>query len=154
MSSIKAQIFANFVDRLKTIKESNGYSFTVQKVFADDIPTGLSLEAYELPAILALEAQDKIKMQHQCLDGMWTIELQLIHGDVSDTVMMEFVRDVFKAIYANSPVAERNDAFREIHPSIYQISPLSISPDLNMIEANRFYGISLAIHYRARLYNL
>ena len=154
MSSTKTQILQNLADRLRTITEANGYPFTVREVYADEIPMGLDLEEYVLPAILLIDGPDKHTLLHQCVEGIWTIELQLIHKDLSDSVMNDFVAEVYRAIWADSPTAERHDGFRSIHPSIYLISPLSISPDLNMIEANRIYGISLNIHYRTKLYNL
>lgn len=151
---LKAQILQNFADRLRTITAANGYGTNVVKVFADEIPMGLDLEEFNLPAILCIDGQDKQTLIHQCVEGLWNIELQLIHKDLPDSVMNEFVKDVFKCVWANSATAERNDGFRSIHPNIYEITPLSISPDLNMIEANRIYGVSLQIHYRTRLYNL
>jgi hypothetical protein len=120
---------------------------------------GLDLDVWELPAILVITDDDKPIREHGCIRGRWEIELQLIHKQVPDSTMDQFVRDVCKAIFANSPTAQRVDAFKGpppagIHASVYNIGLLSIVTDLNMIEANRFYGVTLLVEYSTKLYNL
>jgi len=73
--------------------------------------------------------------------------------------MDQFVRDVSKAIYANSPTAKRNDGFRGptpggIHESVYSVRTLKLETDLNMIEANRLYMSHYEINFTTFLYDL
>lgn len=141
--------------KLKTITSGNGYETDVKEVYSDKIPMGLDLAEFEVPCILLIAGDDKAVMKQQCRYGNWHMELQLWHnGDVGDGVMQRFVRDVYKAVFAGSPTATINNAFRAIHPAIYDVTPGPIRPDLNMIDANRCYWITLVLHYSSRLYDL
>ena len=152
--SKRALITDGLAERLRKITTANGYGTNVKKVFIDDIPMGLDFDEFEMPAILVISGDDKAEMKHQCMYGSWHHELQLWHNRVSDAVMNEFVRDVYKAIYADSPTLQRNTAFKSIHPSIYDVKPLPILSDLNMIETNRCYIVNLSIEYTAKLWDL
>jgi hypothetical protein len=156
--TIKGDIFTNIVTRLQTITETNGYALTIKNVFADldgsGIPMGLNLEEHEIPAILLWDGDDPLEEKHQVYEGSWEIMMQLINTRVSDIDMMAFGNAVRRAIYANSPTAQRNDAWRAIHPSIIQFIPLKISTDLNMIEANRIQMLEFMVKYRARPYEI
>ena len=146
--SIKNDIKNAFIARLRTITSANGYSTGVVAVYDDRLPMGISLETHELPAIIAIAGEDRIEPKGQNrIYCEWMFYLQLIHGDVTDDVMFQFAGDVGKAIFANSPTADRQDEFRTLHSSIYQMDILEIEPDLNMIEANRFMVMSLKIKY-------
>jgi hypothetical protein len=73
--------------------------------------------------------------------------------------MDQFVRDVHKVIWADSPTATRNDAWRGpaptgIHESVYSVRPLKTETDLNMIEANRLYMVHIEINFSTFLHNL
>lgn len=153
--SVKAEISQAVAARLATITTANLYSVDVKKVLVDDIPMGIQMVDYELPAIFLLEGVDTPTTQQGCVNGQWNLILQLWHKDgVIDSVMQGFTRDVFKAIFANSAVAETNGAFRALHPKIVEFIPLRITPDLHMIEANRVVELSFNVHYRTRLYDL
>jgi hypothetical protein len=154
MSSLKAQISNAVAAKLAEITTANGYGTNVQAIYYDKIPMGMQLEPHELPAILMLAGDDNPKMKNQCWFGSWEIYLQLINGDVDDSAMDQFVRDVFKNIYAGDATSQRNTAFKSLHPSIYNIEPISIEPDLNMIDANRCYVVGLLIQYTTKLYDL
>lgn len=152
--SLKEEIQDGLVSRLETIKASGGYDTDVIKVFSDKIPMAIQLDEYELPAILVVGGDDKPVHSHGCIAGVWEMELQLIHNLVDDDVMHRFVRDVNKAIYADSPVATRVDAWRAIHPNLYDVNLVAIDSDLNMIEANRFFIVHFLLHYRSKPYAL
>lgn len=148
--SRKARIQQSLVTRLKTITNANGYDTDVKNVFSDEIPMGLDLDSYELPAVLVIAGPDKPKHEHQCIKGRWQIEVQLIHlPDVSDTVMLNFVRDVNKAVYANSPTVHRNDAWRTFDGQPTAIWILDLDTDLNMIDGNRFAGVTYLVEYHS-----
>ena len=151
---VRADIQAGLATRLGTITTANGYTTNVVKVFVDDIPMALDLDDSEVPAILVLAGGDNPEMKHQCYYGNWEFELQLIHNEVADSVMDQFVRDVYKAVFANSPTASINTAFRSIDPTIYNIRPLQIMTDLNMIDANRIYNTTLMVQFTTQLFNL
>jgi len=145
----------NMASRLATVTASNGYSTDVKKVYYDQIPMGIDLPKYDLPTIFQLNRVESNSMQQKCYNGMWEFDLQLWeHGSVGDIEMAEFVRSVYKALYANSPTAQREDQFRSIHSTITELVPLPISADLNMIEANRITVVTFRVHYRTKLYNL
>ena len=152
--STKTSIQDGLATRLGTIKTANGYTTNVSKIYVDTIPMGLDLETWELPAILVISDDDDPEIKQQCLHGHWKVELQLWHNLVADSVMHQFVRDVYKAIYADSPTAKRNDGFRGLHTSVFNMLPLSIESDLNMIDANRCYVCTFQIDYSANLYDL
>ncbi len=157
--STKNDIQQGLADRLKTITTANGYTTNVAKVLHSDIPMGLDLEQYNLPAVLVIAGNDVPVMKTQCYFGFWEFELQLWHNEVTDAVMDQYVRDVAKGIWANSPTAKRNDGFRGpspggIHESVYNVLPLEIEPDLNMIEANRCYMFHIQLQFETKLYNL
>ncbi len=48
--SLRGDILAAFAARLATVTADNGYTTTVKKVYYDDVPMGLDLQEYELPA--------------------------------------------------------------------------------------------------------
>ncbi len=152
--SLKANIMTAFSNRLTNVTTVNGYSTNVRKVYFDKIPMGIQLGIQHLPCIFLLDGPDNPTFQQSCVIGQWDFRLQLWHNDVSDSIMQGFVRDVYKVIYANSPTAEVWDQFRSIHESVYEVIPLSISPDLNMIEANRVTELSFLLRYRTKLYNM
>lgn len=151
---IRADIAQGLADRLMTIKGSNGYTTSVVNVFYDKIPMGLQLEVHEIPAILLIAGQDVLERKTQCVYGSWQFFMQLIHGDVPDSTMFQFTRDVFKAIFADSPTADRLDGFKTINPAIYDIEPTVLEPDLNTINANRFSILEMNVKYVTKLYNL
>lgn len=146
---------ANIAARLETIKSVNGYTTDVKKVYFDQIPMGIELPKYSLPAIFLLNRVESSRLEHKCYIGLWEFDLQLWHnGGVGDIEMTEFVRNVYKALYANSPTAQVEDQFRGIHESLVELVPLPISADLNMIEANRITVTTFRVHYRTKLFNL
>jgi hypothetical protein len=151
---IRANIAQGLADRLASITSANGYSTDVQKIFSDEIPMGLRLDEYELPAILIINGDDKVKRKTPCIHGEWVFEVQLINTRVADSVMHQFVADVFKCLYANDPNSSRNDAFRSINENIWDIEVTNIDPDLNTIESNRFTLLTIIVRYRASLTTL
>lgn len=158
-SSLREEIQLGLVARLETITSANGYDTNVRNVYADTIPMGLELEDHELPAILVISGDDEQERSTQWVKGMWNFEIQLIHTLTTDSVMNRFVRDVAKAIFANSPTAQRNEAFRGpspggIHESVYDVWQRVIESDLGMIEANRFYCCQYVIRYQTSPHNL
>ena len=143
------------VTRLQTITTSNGYSIDVSNVYFDKIPMGLELEEYELPAIFLLVNRNKIDRKVACNDNTIIFEVQLIHtGNELDSTMFDFVGDVYRAIYANSPTNDSIHEFRTIHPSIYDIKSDGPEFDLNMIDGNRFAILDLQIFFRGKYINL
>ena len=154
MTSIRAEIGQAIATKLTQIKTANGYQTNVNAVYFDKIPMGIQLEPHELPSILLLSGDDKPEMKNQCWFGNWEFYIQLIHDQVSDEVMDVFVRDVFKAIFAGSPTAQSESFYKQLHHRIYKVSPLSIEPDLNMIDSNRCYVIGLLVQYVTKLFDL
>jgi len=141
--------------RLESITNANGYATDIQKVHYDDISMGLVLEPQELPAILLISGVDEISREGGCLRNIWNFEIQC--WDVvekTDSNMDTFCADVLKAIYANSAVGSRLAAFRDLHPSVYDVNPLQIDPDLNMIEQNRCYTVQVEVFYSSTLLKL
>jgi hypothetical protein len=153
-ASLREQILANFAARLETIKTVNGYETNVVGVYYDEIPMGLDFAEHQVPAILLIDRADVPKMEHHKLNGEWELKLQLWHNPNKDSVMLRFVRDVYKAIYSNHPASNVNGAFRAIHPRIVEVVPNTIVSDLNMIEANRVYDLSFFVRYRTELFDL
>lgn len=152
--SLKGQILEAVAARLAKVTVANGYATDVKKVYADKIPMGIQLNKYQLPAIFLLDGPDSIELEHSCIKGNWDLRLQLWHNEVGDTEMQQFVRDVMKVIYADSATAQRQDQFRAIHEKVHEFIPLSISPDLNMIEANRVAELSFLVRYRTKPFDL
>jgi hypothetical protein len=152
--SIKGQILEAIANRLTIITTANGFKTGVKKIYNDKIPMGIQLQKQQLPAIFLLEGPDYTEMEFGCIQGSWDIRMQLWHNEVGDIEMIEFVRDIMKAIYANSATAQRVDAFRALHSAIVEFIPLSISPDLHMIEANRVTELSFEVRYRTKLFNI
>jgi len=152
--SLKGEILAAFAARLGTVTAANGYGTNVKLVVYDDVPMGLDLQDHELPAVLILDRDDVPVMEHHKLKGEWQLKCQLWSARVTDSVMLDFVRDVFKAIFANHPTTQTNGAFRAIHSRIVEIVPASIAGDLNMIESNRVYEVSFLVRYRTELFDL
>lgn len=151
---VRADIAQALANRLMTITNANGYTTNVVNVFYDKIPMGLQLEAHEIPAILLIAGNDTLQRNSQCVYGQWQFFMQMICGDVPDSTMFQFTRDVFKAIYAGSPTDTRLDAFRLLNDAVYDVEPVVLEPDLNTIEANRFGLLEINVKYVTRLYNL
>lgn len=153
--SLRNDIKVALAARLATITTANGYSTNVMSVYSDEIPMGLELEAQEVPAILLIAADDTmIRKAQNVTFGEWQFAIQLVHEEVSDTIMHNFIADVSKAIFANSSTAQRLDEYRKINSAIYDMDIIKIEPDLNMIEANRFAIIHLVVRYTTQLFNL
>lgn len=152
--TLRGDIIQAIKTRLEKLTAANGYATDVKKVYGDDIPMGIELNSYQMPALFVVDGPENIDFQQSCYLGSWEIRFQLWHNRVSDRIMQEFIRDVFKVIFADSPTAQVWDKFRGLHPSIVEVKPLSITPDLNMIEANRFAELSYLVTYRTKLYNL
>lgn len=152
--SVRGQILEAVKARLETITLANGYLTGVQKVYFDKIPMGLDLAAYHLPAIFLIDGPDSLEFEHACVKGNWDLRLQLWHNEVGDIDMIHFVRDVLKALYADSAVATVNDKFRSLHPSIVELIPATISPDLHMIDANRVSELTFIVRYRTKLFSM
>lgn len=154
MPSKKATMMNALATRLGTITTANGYDTNVAQVFHNEIPMGLDLDEHELPAIFVIGSDDSVEHKQQWVFGDWVVELQLLHKDVSDSTMHDFVRDIAKAIYANSPTAEKRDAWRSFHPSLYEVRLLEVEEDLNTIEANRFFVVKCLLRYQTSPYDL
>ncbi len=154
MASIKADIMTALAARLEKVTSLNGYTTNVNCVYSDEIPMGIQLNSYQLPAVFLIDGPDQIEMQQGCVKGNWEVRAQLWDNRVSDSVMQQFVRDIYKAIYADDPVAQRNGEFRGLTNRVYEVQPLSISPDLNMIEANRVIELSFTIRYSTNLWDM
>lgn len=153
--STKGDILQAIKTRLQTITQANGYSTDVVQVYADKIPMGIQLQAHEVPCIFVLDGPDDYTGKHDCMNVDWNVRMQLWHaGDLPDSTMIEFARNVLKAIYANHPSANVIDAFRALHPKVYEVVPLQNSPDLNMIEANRVTELSFIFRYRTSVNDL
>lgn len=167
MTSTRGDI-KNAIDaQLRTITTAAGYQTNVQKVYSDEgenndkIPMGLQLDDFEKPAILALSGEDKFGIAqpgkglvHGCVYGNLILELQLWHNEVTDSVMFAFVRDIFKCLYAGTATGTVRNFFKSLHPKIYDLKPLTIEPDLNMIEANRCFTVFFVVKYSTQLWDL
>lgn len=151
--SVHGDIQVAIATRLQSLTAANGYGTDVRSVYHDEIPMGLELNDYQLPAIFLVDNITPIAMKFPIAEQNWQFTLQLWHNRVSDQVMWDFIKDVMKCIYANSPTAQRHDAWRSIHDKIIQIKPLSVAADLNMIEANRVYVLSFELMYRTELFS-
>jgi hypothetical protein len=166
--STRSKIKNSIDAKLREISTSIGYQTDVVKVFSDEaenddkIPMGLELDQAELPSIISLAGDDTPGradpgkgLTHGCWYGNWELELQLWHEEVTDAVMHAFVRDVYKALYAGSSSGTKNNAFRSLgDKKIYDLKPLSIEHDLNMIEANRCFTCFFLVQYTSELWNL
>jgi hypothetical protein len=152
--SVHGDIQNALAARLATITAANGYATNVLNVYHDEIPMGLDLNDYQLPAIFLLSNLTQLTTQFPKVIGRWQVNLQLWHTKVADSVMYDFVRDVYKAIYADSPTAQVNGSFRALHPKVVEVRPLSLATDLQMIEANRVFVLSFEVHYRTELFDM
>lgn len=153
--SILAQVGQSIVDRVATVKTVNGYPRTIRKVFYDQMPMGLELQPHEMPAILVIDEGARTNHDKLRLDIEQTFRLQLIlERDEADEKIYEMIRSVIKAIYANSPNAERIDGFRALHEKIVEIKLLDYQTDLHMIESNRIATLRFSVHYRTKLFDL
>lgn len=154
--------------KLRTIQTAAGYQTNVAKVFADSadddkVPMGLDLDESEVPSIISYAGDDSFGpgkggggtgLVHGCVFGNFELELQLWHAEVSDSEMHAFVRDVFKALFAGTASGTVRNAFRSLHPKLYDLRPLKIEHDLNMIDGNRCFIIDLIAQYQTELYDL
>lgn len=152
--SIHGTIQNNIAARLATITAANGYNTNVLNVYHDEIPMGLDLNDYQLPAIFLIGNTTQLQTQFPKVVARWNFSLQLWHNKVADSVMYDFCRDILKALYANNATAQVNGAFRSLHDRIVEVKPLTISNDLQMIEANRVFVMTFEVQYRTELFDL
>jgi hypothetical protein len=153
--SLKFDILKAVADRLETIKTANAYPVEFKKVYYDQIPMGINLSSYQLPVIFLIDGNDNLKLEMSCVEGSWDLRV-VVWSEEKDTDedMMNYARAIFKCIYANSPTAEISTAFRALHPSLVEMQPVAINPDLNMIKANRAIEVMFNVRYRTKLYAL
>jgi hypothetical protein len=152
--SIRSEILQALAARLRGITTAHGYSLDVQQVYADEVPLGMDLAEHEVPAILLLDKECKVEHEFTDLNCEWIFELQLIHGQVSDSVMLDFTRQVAKALYADSPTAENNNGLRTLHNRVYDLQLLGAFGDLNTIDGNRFAILELVVFFRTKPWDL
>lgn len=153
--STRDRILQAICDRLKTMTAANFYELDVKRVFYDQIPLGMQLEAHEMPAVLMLDAGAEYQHEHQKLNVALKVRLHLILEEGStDKSVNFFIRQIGKAVWANHPAAEVTDQFRSIDPRIYQIVWDLDETDLNMIPANRIATAQMIVHYRTAPYDL
>jgi hypothetical protein len=151
--SKRAEILEALATRLQSITTANGYSTDVKKVFWNDIPLGMDLGDHEVPSILILDKECRVTHQFTDLELEWFFELQLIHAQVSDTLMLDFSRDVVKCLYANSPVVESSSYLR-FHPLVYDLQITSFYGDLHTIDANRFAIMEIIVFFGTKIWDL
>jgi len=150
MSSIRSDVGIALKTRLETIKTANGYPVGFAHVFYDEIPLSLELSPEDLPAVFLLDEGGAYAHEHQVLNVTRSWRLQLIHGEeATDEQMNELIRMISKAIFANHPTANVQDAFR-FHERVYQVSLETDETDLRMIEGNRIATVNLLTYYRTR----
>lgn len=154
MTSVASQIGQALKARLETITALAGYPVPLKKVFFDKIPMGLELSDAQLPVAFLLDDGASYSHQHSRLDVARAFRIQLVNVEsASDETMSEMIREVAKAVYANSPTATVEGAFR-FHERVVWVELSDDESDLHMIEANRIAALRLIVHYRTRPYDL
>lgn len=147
--STRGNISTAIAVRLATITEANGYDIGFKQIFYDKIPMGLQLGKFDLPAIFMIDEGAPYEHEMGCVDVLWALRLQLwFKKDEPDSVLHDGIRAVSKCLFANSPTAQRLDAWRELNPKIHWIELVGDEGDLNMIDANRVATLNLIVHYR------
>ena len=72
--------------------------------------------------------------------------------------MFRFVRDLGKALYANSATATITGQFRKLHTQVrnlhYSEDEPAVDPDLNLIDANRFFCVNYVLEYHSYPYDI
>lgn len=155
MTSIRSEVGLGLKARLETITTANLYPIGVKKVFYDKIPLGLELLPEDLPALFLLDDGASMQHLHGLIEVARAFRVQIVDNeDATDDRMNELIRLVSKAIWANSPTAQVQDAFRSIHERIYQVEMDADETDLHMIEGNRIASVQMIVHYRTRPYDL
>lgn len=152
--SVASEIGLALKARLETITAINGYAVPLKTVYYDKIPIGLELGDGQLPVAFVLDDGAVYDHQHQQLTVQRTFRIQLVNVEsATDATMLAMIREVAKAIYANSATAEVQGAFR-FHERIVWVELLDDDGDLHMIEANRIAALRMIVHYRTRPYDL
>ncbi len=152
--SIRNEVGQALTDRLKTIKTANGYPFDVKQVYYDTIPMGLELTPEDMPALFLMDDGATIEHLHQSLEIARAFRVQIVHtAEASDDTMNTLIRLIAKAVWANHPTAQVQDAFR-FHERVYWVQMDSDETDLHMIESNRIATARMIVHYRTRPYDL
>lgn len=155
MASVRSAIGQAVKARIQTISAVNGWGLPVKGVYYDKIPMGLELGPEDLPAIFVLDAGADITHEHHLVQVELAFRLQLVDIDeATDDRINEMIRQIAKAFYADSPTAERTDAFRSLHPKVWQLTMVRDETDLHMIDANRIATMTLIVHYRTSPYDL
>lgn len=155
MASKRSAIGQALRTRLKTILTTGGWPLSVKEVYYDKIPMGLELAPEELPAFFLLDDGAVYTHEHQAMVIAHKYRLQIVDTDEQpDDRMNELIRLAAKAIYADSPTAERTDAFRALHPAVFDFWLDEDETDLHMIDGNRIATLRMIVHYRSRPYDL
>lgn len=154
-SSLRSEIGEAVRDRLLTVTAAGGWPLPVASVFYDKIPLGLELDVHQMPAVLVMDEGASYRHEHSALNVSLAFRLHLVlaEGSTDDQVNL-LIREIGKAVWANSPTAETMDGFRLLHPRVYQVEMERDETDLNMIEANRIATVQMIVHYRTRPYDL
>lgn len=154
MSSIRSAVGLALKARVETITTANGYPVGFARVFYDKIPLGLELTPEDMPALFVLDDGAAHQHLHGVIEVARAFRFQIIDKEESsDERMNLLIRLVAKAIWANSPSAQVQDAFR-FHERVYQVESESDETDLHMIEGNRIASARIIVHYRTRPYDL
>lgn len=152
--SLRSEVALAFSARVATVSTANGYPVQINRVFFDKIPLGLELTPEDMPAIFVLDDGAQFTHLHGVVEVALSLRLQVIDvEEASDARMNDLLRNIAKAIWANSPTAEVQDQFR-IHPRVYQMEMDSDETDLHMIDGNRIATTRMIVHYRTRPYDL
>lgn len=151
----RSDISSGLAAKLAEITIANGYQTNTENVFHDEIPLGIQLDEYEVPALMLIEMDDDQNREKQCVRNVWEFQIQLWNlKESTNTIMNAYVSDVYKAIFAGAAASPRLGAFRDIHPSIYDIQPLTIIADVNTIETHRVRCVDIEVYYESTLLNI
>ena len=147
-------------DRLLSIKESNDYPFSVQKVFLNDLKRlSINTPSMDCPAIEIIQDKEEYAIKHQNMTIYSDIFLRLVHKEnTSDEFMEEFKSMVFRCLYKDSPEVGRGTPLSPLLAKDGKFTNTVIRlkecvSDLGMIEANRVYVVHFIAEYHISIYD-
>jgi hypothetical protein len=147
-------------ERLEKMTTSNGYPFSVKKVFLNDLKRlSIDIPAMECPSIEIIQDNELFEHKHQTLDVSSSIFLRLVHNSkATDEDMEVFKSMVIRCLYKDSPLEGLGTPLSPLLEREGKFTNTSLSlkecvSDLGMIEANRVYALSLVARYIVSIHN-
>lgn len=151
--SIGADILTALKERLDTVKIANGYDLDIATVRLDKSEPTLNTPSNELPLVEIINESEKYihgaSSLYECVTSV--ILYMVAEKAWTDSQMEDFKSNIRRALFGGAPHAGANNGVT-LNGKVTRIALVDSKSDLNMIDANRIYLMTITLHSHRRTY--